>query len=774
MIDSTPIAVYEGELTPFEENDYLEQATGLTTSQFKERDIFNRYLQLLIQGRVELQVVIKNLIQRRSLDFAEGEQLDVIGRILGQPRQLFDSVIIRYFGFQGATGASPYKEIANTERTFGPWKGVKDSLLGTRELTDKEYRRLLRLTIIKNTTKANITSFNDGVRLLFGVDTIDYQEEVPPDYAEGAASITISIGRDYNDPEKAVFPGLDEIALANRFLGRPLGVGVLFQDPITFSGSFEAQTYEQFVFGTGGSTAEPLTAQSFEQVFTLTRPYTDTYFDENGDEQTADIDEPRFGYEESSQEPLGLCINGPNEVLTHTWGLEVNDSQGTFRIALTHDNRTETEAAFIIEGQGIKIVLFREDTYWKLRTEWGVSESYEALITQATSSSIVANISYTPEGVYFAIDNENRFAAITGPFGQTNIRYFDMRIGGSFTTNVGDVYGHFNGKVREIVYLRPYIGVNERIVLNGIQITTEEYERIITEYGGLNPPDPVEIFVFSGSSDATVNKINSSGTEVWSFTGHTNAVLAVAVDSSGNVYSASQDDTVRKIDSDGNQVWSFTGHTESVWGIAVDSSGNVYSASQDDTVRKIDSDGNQVWSFTGHTRTVYAVAVDSSGNVYSASQDDTVRKIDSDGNQVWSFAGHTGTVYAVAVDSSGNVYSASQDDTVRKIDSSGAQVWSFTGHTSTVGGIAVDSSGNVYSGSFDSTVRKIDSSGAQVWSFTGYTSTAYAVAVDSSGNVYSGSFDSTVRKIDSDGNQQVWSPTSNTSTVFGVAVGPGG
>jgi hypothetical protein len=384
-------------------------------------------------------------------------------------------------------------------------------------------------------------------------------------------------------------------------------------------------------------------------MFTLTRPYTDTYFDINGDEQTAAINEPRIGYDEFTQEPLGLCINGPDEVLTHNWGLEVNDSQGTFRVAITHDNTAQTEAAFIIEGEGIKMVLFREDTYWKLRTEWGVSDSYEAIITQATSDSIIANISYTPDGVYFAIEDENRFADITVAFGQTNIRYFDMRIGGSFTTNVGDVYGHFNGKVKELTYLRPYIGVNERIVVNGIQITTEEYEKIIAEYGGSNPPVPVEIFVFSSSRGGTVNKINSSGTEVWSFTGHTNSVLAVAVDSSGNVYTAGEDYTVRKIDSDGNQVWSFTGHTRSVYAVAVDSSGNVYTAGEDDTVRKIDSDGNQVWSFTGHTESVWGIAVDSSGNVHSASLDDTVRKIDSDGNQVWSFTSNTGIVFGVAV-----------------------------------------------------------------------------------------------------------------------------
>ena len=77
-----------------------------------------------------------------------------------------------------------------------------------------------------------------------------------------------------------------------------------------------------------------------------------------------------------------------------------------------------------------------------------------------------------------------------------------------------------------------------------------------------------------------------------------------------SVYSGSQDDSVRKIDSAGAEVWSFTGHTAAVFAAAVDPVGNVYSGSNDDSVRKIDSSGAQVWSFTGHTGTVNAVAVD--------------------------------------------------------------------------------------------------------------------------------------------------------------------
>ena len=61
----------------------------------------------------------------------------------------------------------------------------------------------------------------------------------------------------------------------------------------------------------------------------------------------------------------------------------------------------------------------------------------------------------------------------------------------------------------------------------------------------------------------------------------------MAVDASGNVYSGSADKTVRKNNSSGTQVWSFTGHTDRVSTVAVDASGNVYSGSRDNTVRKL-------------------------------------------------------------------------------------------------------------------------------------------------------------------------------------------
>ena len=79
-----------------------------------------------------------------------------------------------------------------------------------------------------------------------------------------------------------------------------------------------------------------------------------------------------------------------------------------------------------------------------------------------------------------------------------------------------------------------------------------------------------------------------------------------------NVYSAGgfNDETVKKIDSSGNEIWTFTGHTGRVRSVAVDASGNVYSGSADNTVKKIDSSGNELWTFTGHIDSSRSVAVD--------------------------------------------------------------------------------------------------------------------------------------------------------------------
>lgn len=294
MIERTPIAVFEGEVNSFEEVDYLEEARKLVTAQFENKDVFDRYVQLLLAGKPELSTVFKQVMQERSLDSAVGEQLNVIGRIVGQDRQLFDSAIIYYFGFNGAVGASPYGTVAE-EETSGFWKSLDDPLLGVRSLTDAEYRTLIKIKIIKNTSNADITSFTDAVRLLFGTEEVTYQEN--------NATITLNIGRDYNNQTESIFPGLDEVVLASRFLNVPIGVQLFLQPPTTLELDFEGQSFSSYEEG-----SEVLQPQVFGDFLILDRNSTGTYYDNAGVLQTAAVDEPRFTHNPATLEAKGILL----------------------------------------------------------------------------------------------------------------------------------------------------------------------------------------------------------------------------------------------------------------------------------------------------------------------------------------------------------------------------------------------------------------------------------------------------------------------------------
>lgn len=475
MIEPTPITTFEGETNPFTEEDLIQLAKDRITFQFQDKDVLNRYLQLMMVGKEELQGAIKDLMQKRSLEDCSGAQLDIIGEIVGQPRTLFDSQILQYFGFSGATGASPYRSLSDTERTYGPWRGIDDPVLGTRKLKDDEYRRLIILKILKNTSEANITAFLDAVKIMFNLDSVDYDESLPINYVEAGAVVSVNIGRNYSDPEFSAFPGLDEKVLAERYLNRPLGVGIAYQDPITFIANFLNQTYRIYEYGEDGTQVV-----TFGDVFTFSRPYGADYYDSSGTLQTAAIDEPRFDYDPNTLDALGLLIESPDEVLTHTWNVEANDTQGTIRYTLVqHKNQSNEQLAMLLEGQGFKFIVFRENTYWKARVELA-SFAQTMVITQYPSDAITLTITYAPNEVSFLINDETRLVTISTDYMDTNIRGYGMRIGGTYTTSAGQTLNHFNGHIEEIIYLRSYVGSGDAVV-DGAYITTEEYDKILTE-----------------------------------------------------------------------------------------------------------------------------------------------------------------------------------------------------------------------------------------------------------------------------------------------------
>jgi hypothetical protein len=467
MIEQSPIIGYEGETNPYEEVDYNEQARELVTTQFQNKDVVLRYLQLLLSGREELQSTVKQLMQDRSLDSSEGEQLDIIGDIVGQPRTLLNSTTIPYFGFEGATGASPYRSISDTERTFGPYKSVRDPLFGARELTDREYRRILRLKILKNTSQADITSFIDGCVEIFGVDSVNYEE------LEG--QIIINIGRLYNDPELAAFPGLDEIELGERFLNKPLGILIGYKEPFSFSADFVNQQFR--VFDAETSTTVLV---NFSELFNFTRPYEADYYDQTGTLVTASIDEPRFDYNPSTLEANGLLMEPTDEQLTRTWDVEIDNNLGTFTITVEQLADTmDAQLAFITQSSDFVVALYREEKLWKLRVENGV-EGDNLVIPEYTSDEITVKLAYNGDFISVYINNDYRLVDIDTAVGGSNLQGYQMRVGGDFTTSDGYTLNHFDGYLKLISYETEYTG-GGRVVESPSNLITESDNILKTE-----------------------------------------------------------------------------------------------------------------------------------------------------------------------------------------------------------------------------------------------------------------------------------------------------
>jgi hypothetical protein len=202
---------------PFNTTDYLDEARSRVTEQFKDKDIFDRYLQLLISEAVILQDQMMGLMQLRSIDTAVGAQLDIIGEIVGRPRGLLTADQFKFFGFltepqAGSFGSLTDPQAGSTFYSLGVTKA------GGRVPTDEEYRLLIKAKIIKNTTKSTTEDTINAFKFLFSAGQAFIDEYEP-------AKVRIGIGKLLTPTEKGL---LFEFQGAGSLLPKTVGVNYEF------------------------------------------------------------------------------------------------------------------------------------------------------------------------------------------------------------------------------------------------------------------------------------------------------------------------------------------------------------------------------------------------------------------------------------------------------------------------------------------------------------------------------------------------------------------
>lgn len=161
----------ESQIIPFEKKEYLEEMRSKVTFSFEDAPVFDKFLQLLSEPSAEIQVVLEQLMQQRSIDTAVGKQLDIIGDIVGQPRELLDSSFIPYFGYEGAFEAQSYGDL-DDDSVGGFYWDINRSLTGNVLLTDEQYRLFIKAKILKNIVNPTPEQVIYFIRFVFGVERV--------------------------------------------------------------------------------------------------------------------------------------------------------------------------------------------------------------------------------------------------------------------------------------------------------------------------------------------------------------------------------------------------------------------------------------------------------------------------------------------------------------------------------------------------------------------------------------------------------------------------
>jgi hypothetical protein len=220
----------------FEEVDYLEQARSRVTEQFKNKPVFDKFLQLLLHGQEELQGVFKDLMQLRSVDTATGAQLDLIGNIVGQERTLIEAEIYKYFAMQGVTDAQTFGDL-NISSAGGWFYDLGQSMGGNVKLDDITYRKFIKAKIYKNVTACTPEEYIKIVKLIFDVDQIYIYEDT--------AGLLVYFGRGLTSFEKALLNYVTYTdGYPSRLLPKPVGVSVKY-------GEFQSNNYFGFQGASG-------------------------------------------------------------------------------------------------------------------------------------------------------------------------------------------------------------------------------------------------------------------------------------------------------------------------------------------------------------------------------------------------------------------------------------------------------------------------------------------------------------------------------------------
>lgn len=211
------------EITPI---NHIELGLSRLAAQFKTAKNLNDFLTIFLNQNQELENTFFDLLNKRDLDSAVGAQLDVIGRIVGQPRTIINGNVLGFFTFDDLNSPSPDPDLGFGDffnpLVGGVWLSYGQNPNGNIILDDELYLFFIKAKILKNFTQGTPEEVIAQLQFLLSVNGV-----VPLIYfTEGGANVVITIGRKLTRNERAVLMSRD--AYGKTLVIKPVGVGMKF------------------------------------------------------------------------------------------------------------------------------------------------------------------------------------------------------------------------------------------------------------------------------------------------------------------------------------------------------------------------------------------------------------------------------------------------------------------------------------------------------------------------------------------------------------------
>ncbi len=161
-----------------------ERMRSRLLAQFQNKTFIEGILYAMFYETDELEKAYSDLETLRSINTAFGQQLDGIGINVGRSRNIDNVITVPFFGFEEQDGTLGFGQAR--------FKSYDESYLSSTKLLDEEYRKILKLKVLKNSTQATYEDTINAYKVLLNCDRVMLRDI-------GNAKFVVSVNRMLSD-----------------------------------------------------------------------------------------------------------------------------------------------------------------------------------------------------------------------------------------------------------------------------------------------------------------------------------------------------------------------------------------------------------------------------------------------------------------------------------------------------------------------------------------------------------------------------------------------